>query len=153
LVARSPRLLDEPVAGIRKAEFSPNGQLLAAKEASGRVHVWNAQTGRKMVTFDDPHEGYSQLLAISPDGTMVVAKEGRSGELLRWELPSGKPLTPISDFAHSGPVAFAAGGKKLIWSVGPKLTLYDLETQERSPLTATDRPHPIHCLAVAADGK
>ena len=84
---RYPALRAEPI-GFWNFAVSRDGQILASTTRSGRVDVWNVQTG---VRQGDPlyHPGWVYRCSFSADGTLLVTAchDGRSRV---WDLRSGQ---------------------------------------------------------------
>ena len=69
--------------------FSPNGQLLAAGSADGRIHVWRVATGQSVLTLQ-AHEESVWGVAFSPDGRMLASCSA-DGSVRLWDSNSGVP--------------------------------------------------------------
>lgn len=69
--------------------ISPDGTLVAAASAGGRVKVWEIETGRELHKFDDIAGGVDAI-RFSPDGNMLAG----CGDLqvVLWDLRSGQHL-------------------------------------------------------------
>lgn len=81
--------------------FSPDGsRVLTAGPGGAMVKVWEAATGRLMRSFGEVHKYQRQaVLAISPDGSHVVAGDGSLGDdasgLNIWDASSGKVVLTL----------------------------------------------------------
>ena len=63
-------------------EYSPDGFLLAS--FSGAITLWEAGTGRQIVTLPDPF--HSTMLSFSSDGAMLAAGSWSSGTVTLWDV-------------------------------------------------------------------
>src|SRR5262249_9300604 len=79
--------------------FSPDGKLLAAGSANGRVRLWTV--GGRLVRVLDGHEGLIWSLAFAPDGK-TLATAGEDGTARLWELATGKERARLAGHRGSG---------------------------------------------------
>jgi WD40 repeat protein/serine/threonine protein kinase len=100
--------------------FSSDGKRLVtgglepgeAKESvSGVVKVWDAETGRKLVTLKG-HELPVTGVAISSDGKRV-ASAAKDGDVKVWDAEAGKELFTCQRWRARGDVAFSPDGKRV----------------------------------------
>jgi WD40 repeat protein len=64
--------------------FSQDGQFIATGSADGTVKVWEAETGKELVTLTG-HTGIVSGVAFSPDGTRL-ATASRDGTMRVYAL-------------------------------------------------------------------
>jgi WD40 repeat protein len=134
------------------AVFSPDGRYVAQGGSEGKVRVWNAHTGEKVL------EGAGHLMhvgqvAFSPDGKRL-ASPGGEGLILIWDLETKQTVQKLRghrSYVHA--VAFSPDGRRLV-SGSKDLTacLWDLES---GLCTMTLRGHVSEVWGVAffPDGK
>jgi len=102
--------------------FSNDGQVLAGSDVSGKVTVWDTQTGAVKKVFTD-HTDVVDALAFSPDGKLL-ASGGYDSTIFVWDLASGLVVTKLSDTDKVTSVAFSHDGKLLAgggWSKSVRL--------------------------------
>jgi WD40 repeat protein len=122
LAQRLTRRLAQQEGGIHEAAVSPNGALLAAVTAEGRIRLWDLKTGKAGAHLPG-HTGPPRLhaLAFSPDGKML-ATGGADGQLRLWDVArpftAGLKATLSWKFADKAPrwvmtLAFHPNGRTL----------------------------------------
>lgn len=119
-----------PPGGIA---FSPDGQMLYAAGAQGRVSQWELDDGTETTLVDLELDGFSNIvdLAVSPDsGTLAVATMSAVGEdhaIRRYDTESSAELPPaIVDRRFLGGLGFSPDGASLAYSSSRGLVLWDL---------------------------
>ncbi|MBD1549265.1 TIR domain-containing protein [Roseibium aggregatum] len=117
---------------IAEASFNPDGTLVLARTSDGSAHLWNAMTGRTVMTFDTQGEAVTSL-AFSPDGSRIVtAFQGHRGMV--WDTKSGRKLSELSGCQDkvkdrwSNIIAVFSPSGKLIVTAGASLCAWDAET-------------------------
>lgn len=111
--------------------FSPDGQYLAAGDASGRVALWDGRLEQRLGVLAAPDTTtyqYVSALAFSTDG-QILAVSSDEGTLQLWDTASrqriGSPLLAPGDTVHA--LAFSPDGGKL-YAAGEHtpLQIYDI---------------------------
>jgi WD40 repeat protein len=121
--ATEARLLD-PVTGVEilrlpgpggrmsTTQFLPDGRRAAGLTQSGKLVVWDTQSGGTLWSADG-HDGTAYRLAVSPDGRRIASG---ANELVLWDADSGLRL--LTTRVHSTPLydlAFSLDGVRLAW--------------------------------------
>ena len=120
----SIRVEDWRKTHLDEAVLSPNGNLVAA-DMNGKLTIWSAITGEKMLLID-PSPIYVSRFVFSPDG-QSVAGSGIDGRVYIWDTMSG--LEKFKVQAHiSSYIAFSPDGKRVATGSVSDLTLWDIET-------------------------
>ena len=84
---------------INSVAFSPDGKRLATGSEESNVKIWNAQTGKELMTLRG-HERPVNSVAFSPDGKRLAS--GSDDKLAKiWETQTGKELMTLP--GHRGP--------------------------------------------------
>jgi RNA polymerase sigma factor (sigma-70 family) len=100
--------------------FSPDGKRIASGSMvfssgpqGGAVKVWDAQTGRELLSFKAYTGGLGIVsLAFSPDGKrLATACEGPRNPVKVWDAQTGQEVLSVPGFFKS--VAFSPDGKRL----------------------------------------
>jgi WD40 repeat protein/tRNA A-37 threonylcarbamoyl transferase component Bud32 len=161
-------------AGACSLAFSPDGRRLACGGGNplrsgtpARVTVWDAATGRLLLTMKGKHSGPVTSVAFSPDGTRLAsastgldyprlvrgdlkALTAPKGEVFLWDADTGKEVTQLAGCAS---VAFSPDGHYLATAGSHSaVLLYDVQTGRQE--IAFDGPAgKIEDVAFSPDGK
>jgi WD40 repeat protein/tRNA A-37 threonylcarbamoyl transferase component Bud32 len=135
------------------AVFSPDGHFLASGGLENTVKVWDASTGREVLTLRG-HRDTVNSVAFSPDGQQLAS--GSSDTTVRlWDARSGKPIGTLA--LNAGNVRFVTyspDGKRLAVSALTRNEQMDLTTGRRVSLWDVFRYKLLHeenCEAVNGD--
>jgi WD40 repeat protein len=101
--------------------FSPTGDRLLTLSADRIPRIWDAASGKLLVTLSDPKrstkEKSSRRAAFSPDGRLAATDS--HGNLEIWDTASGKRLSSVRTATlDSSQMEFSADGRRLITSPG-----------------------------------
>jgi WD40 repeat protein len=139
------------------AAFAPDGQTLATVGAEEpTIHLWAAETGRKLRTLKG-HETAVSSLAFSPDGKLL-ASGGIAGDtaLRFWDASTGKQVGTLS--GHSGQISsleFARDSETLVSASmdEERVRLWRVSTgKEFRAFAIGEQPLGFHCT-LSPDGK
>jgi len=112
----SLELLILKTGSIDDIAFSPNGtQLATVSLVDSNAKIWDASTGRLLITFSG-HTGGVSHVAFDPDGTRI-ATASADGTAKVWDVSNGKELFTLvghADIVSS--VSFSPDGTRLITS-------------------------------------
>jgi WD40 repeat protein/tRNA A-37 threonylcarbamoyl transferase component Bud32 len=127
-------------------------ELTNPRKAKGIVHVWDAETGRIIVTFDK-QTGIVDTLAISPDGKRIASSSiSEDDRIAVWDAGSGREVTYLKGHAsHVHRLRFSPDGRWLAsGSTDGCLKLWDTATfHEVFSLNAHGAP--VYDLAFTPD--
>src|SRR5262249_40641151 len=112
---------------VSSLAFSPNGKYLASASQDQSVRVWDAWTGRELLTLKPGNYGGVNGVAFSPDGKWLAAAcgvipfdRGQASEVKVWDVPSGREVHTFKRQTSGGgnpvvftSVAFSPDGKWL----------------------------------------
>jgi WD40 repeat protein len=144
-----------------RVAISPDGATIAAggfQDRPEEIDLWDARSGqvlrRLKVSSEQPGvRPMVYCLAFSPDGRSLIACSGTRLSLLRWEVATGKELTPIGP--HDGGLNWAAfspdGRSVAVASMGRTVYLWETATG-RARLILKDRGYTT-TLAFSPDGR
>ena len=111
-------------------KYSPDGTRLASGGAGG-ITVWDAQTGRKLMSFRE--NAYTWVVAVdwSPNGKRLASSESNAVKI--WDVSTGRSVRTIRGHNDSiRSVAWHPDGKKLASSSEDGTAMiFDIQSGER----------------------
>jgi WD40 repeat protein/transcriptional regulator with XRE-family HTH domain len=136
--------------------FSPDGRHIASANDGG-ANVWDATTGKNLVTFNGHGEGVAlNGIAYSPDGKWI-ATSGNDATIKVWDSETGAEIFTL--IGHTGPtfgVAFSPDGQYLATSsVDRTVKVWKLPKageQVPEPLTLYGNTGAVYQVAFSPDG-
>ncbi len=131
--ARRPiprRLGSEPLIGTVVA-YSPDGSLLATSSWSTaglrRILIRDADSGEIRREITPPAAPFA--LVFDPSGRRLASGDIK-GNLLVWDLATGRPLHRFDPGNETRSIAFLDGGRSLVTEGRDGIVIYDLRTGE-----------------------
>jgi WD40 repeat protein len=155
-IASGRQVLNIPGAAGDKGGviYSPDGSRIATSCCEGSPTIWDARTGRKLLTLEGPTgaQAFSGV-AWSADGGLV-ATGGTDGMARVWDARSGRQL--ISLVGHAGAVAMVAfnpDGTRLLTGGGDGAArVWDVTPAGGSEWMGGAEPSPLWGVAYSNDG-
>jgi WD40 repeat protein len=143
--------------GVRSVAYSPDGQRLATASWDMTARVWDAATGRALLTLKGHASGVHSV-AWSPDG-LRLATGSADGTAKVWPAAGGRELLTLK--GHAAPVlcvAWSADGQRLATgSQDGTVRVWDAHAgrEVHPPLEchAGGVPGVVFCVAWSPDGK
>ncbi len=120
-------------ASVSSMAWLPNNLTLASTGQQQTVNIWNTELRKSERTYRKDIVGKSDSIAISQDGKLLAAGEGR-GEIQIWDLESGEMFSSqvhTNDVEH---LAFANNQGKLILAssgMDRRVILTEVRIQQR----------------------
>jgi WD40 repeat protein len=139
--------------------LSHDGKRIAVFE-TGKVHVWEVETGKTLRQFDYPfHPGYVEPVAISADGKRVIAFNANSG-VQAWDVETGEVLFTHEEVGRSRAsmgIGFLADGtavysRNFSTEDGNFVALHDAKTKKELTQFKGELGHSF-ALDINPDGK
>ncbi|MEG4441546.1 NACHT domain-containing protein [Microcoleus sp. AT9_B5] len=84
---------------VRSVIFSPDGQLLATGDSDGVVRLWEASSGREILTCKG-HTNVVESVAFSPDGE-ILASASYDKTIKLWDVQTGECLKVLQGHTES----------------------------------------------------
>jgi WD40 repeat protein len=113
----------------RTLAFAPQGSRLAVA-GDGEAAIWDASTGRKLVTLTSPGSSQATEIAWSPDGTRLVTSAD-DGVLRFWNASDGRVLASLYTFASSRDWLLVALAGLVAWRAGDQVSFNKSLTDRR----------------------
>lgn len=119
---------------ISAVAFLPDGRHVLAGDTQGHLTLWNVENGRLISQFSMKSSFPINGIAVSQDGKRaIVSSLNRNlsfdtlsqGEIVLWELPSGRAIHTLDDMKGAHGLAMAPDGKHSLTADGKVLRLWD----------------------------
>ncbi|HAZ44466.1 MAG TPA: hypothetical protein DDW76_09415 [Cyanobacteria bacterium UBA11369] len=126
--------------------FSPDGQLLAASDYRGQIHLWQVGKGEKLFTLN-AHIFVTRSVVFSPDG-QILASASDDKTVKLWNLQTRQCIITLHGHTHRvSSIAFSPQGNILASGGDDKMVkLWDVITGE---CHATLQGHTSRIRAIA----
>jgi WD40 repeat protein len=126
-----PRMLSEPLRGVKALAFSPDGKMLAAAFGVGQVNLWTLDSAQAPQTFAATETDHQDIegarVVFSPDGRFLALSGTLASAVTVWELGRGQRVARLvggshgvhaMEFSHGGKRFAATGGDAVVrlWS-------------------------------------
>src|SRR5262249_11089158 len=166
-----PRAVGRPMkhhGPVQAVVFSPDGLHLATASSDGTPGVWEAATGRQVLTLKPGQvNDHISAVAFSPNGVFLATADSR-GIAQVWNATNGQPFGPAIQ-PNTNPVAsvaFSADGRYLatvneqgadVWDVSANrnanLKVFSTSPKDASPMDATFLCIPLSSFVFSPGGK
>jgi WD40 repeat protein/tRNA A-37 threonylcarbamoyl transferase component Bud32 len=136
----------------RGRAYSPSGSQIVSADGDGTAKVWDAVTGRKLLTLTG-HTDAVRGATFSPDGRHL-ASAGADGTVRVWNVVTGQALLTLR--GHSDQVynaVYSPDGRRIA-SAGRDGTVRVWDAAAGGALlTIGDQTGPVHDIAFSPDGR
>jgi WD40 repeat protein len=138
--------------GVSSVAFSPDGQRIVTGGAGRTAKVWEAASGRELLTLAG-HTGGIFSVVFSPDGQRIVT--GSFDQTAKvWEAASGRELLTLhghTDRINS--VAFSPDGQRIVTGSGDKTAKVWEAASGRELLTLKGHGSGVSSVVFSHDGQ
>ena len=136
------RRLHLPAGEVTALAVTTDGSRVAIGHEDGTVAVVRLDIGR-IVPMREPHEGFVESVAFSPDGTRLATAGDNDGRVLVWNPRTGERVDVLTGHgAGLRAIAFADAGRTLVSSgLDSTLIAWDV-ANDRAMLRSFDVPGP-----------
>ncbi|HAG83780.1 MAG TPA: NTPase (NACHT family), partial [Cyanobacteria bacterium UBA12227] len=140
------------IADVLSVAFSPDSNLLATGGTDGMVRLWEAASGREILSCKG-HTDWVRSVAFSPDGKTLAS--GSADQTIKlWDISTGECLNTFQE--HTSRVyslAFSPDGKTLAsGSADQTVKLWNINTG-KCLNTFQEHTSWVYSLAFSPDGK
>ncbi len=139
---------------VTTVAWSPNSRLVASGGVDATIQVWEALTGKMVLTFN--HPGAVQKLVWTHDGRYLISASGE-GPILVWDVQQQQPvLTHNISYALSDALAVSPDGHLVASGGGNQSGNALIEIWERATgrvRTTIQYPRGVADLSWSPDGK
>ncbi len=136
---------------VETLAFSRDGKRLATGSGDGTARVWDAATGRELLTLKGHTRDVSSVM-YSPDGKYLLTGS-HAGTAKVWDAATGQVKLTLKGPEGFSSVAFSPDGKRIITDgYGITAKVWDVATG-RVMLTLKGHTRDVRCVAFSPDGK
>ncbi len=150
--SRIREVLSGHKSSVQDLAFDPEGERLASASLDGTVIVWNALSGKKLLTLTG-HKAAIYGVAFSPDGKLLATGHV-DGKAIVHDLSSGQIVLTLN--GHTAAVhdlVFSPDGFRLVTvDSDGKAAVWEVPSG-RELRTLTAHTTAINCVAFSPDGK
>jgi WD40 repeat protein len=114
--------------GLKHVKFSPDSQKVMTSYYTDPVGVWDAATGKRLLSLGRPHSGAA---AFSPDGMQIVAGGWETARI--FDATTGKELLVVNG-EHAGTVSdlsYSHDGEQIVSISETNVYVWDAKTGEQ----------------------
>jgi WD40 repeat protein len=152
MAPRSTRAAIPSIVNPTAAVFSADGTLLAIGARDGTLRLLQAESGKPTRTFNPPTATTITSIALSPDGTRVMAGEN-GARMQLWDLSTARLLrTTETGIERIFSLGMSHDGQRIVVSDGLKFELREVATDRLIHTFERGDQHPSPVL-LSPDGK
>lgn len=143
--------LDYRPSRFNSVAFSPDGTRVVVADYDGRVHLWDAPSGKFLRSFE-AHSDVTRSAVFSPDGKRILtASHDRTVRI--WDADRGDLLTTLqghSDMVTS--VAISRDGSRIVSASGDKTARLWSPSKDSSLMTLRGHSGAVNTAIFSSDG-
>jgi WD40 repeat protein len=141
---------------VKALVFSPDGKYIATAEKvllmtgfEGLLGIWNAKTGKNIVTM--VHEDEVSSIDFSPDGK-YLASAGHDKTARLWDIETGEEVARVNHDSSVSDVAFSPDGRYLATASEFAVQVWDL-TNDRNNFKTITHENFVNAVKFSPDGR
>jgi WD40 repeat protein/tRNA A-37 threonylcarbamoyl transferase component Bud32 len=117
--------LDRHESGVQGVAFTPDGTRIVSASHS-EICTWDARSGALLKSWAGPRDEFS--LALTPDGTRLLAGDEKSQVARVWEVATGRLLAELKHPVPPAKVAVSPNGVWFAVGGGETVQLWDAQS-------------------------
>ncbi|MEO0348883.1 MAG: NB-ARC domain-containing protein [Cyanobacteria bacterium P01_A01_bin.15] len=147
----SKSVFSESLGSAITVAFSPDGQLLAAGDTNGEIHVWTVANSQKILSWKG-HNGWIWSVAFSPEGGQL-ASSAEDQTIKVWDITTGLLITTLAGHTKRvSTVIWHPNGQQMIsGSEDSTVKIWDWANSHCVKMLAHEAA--VDPIALSADGK
>ena len=117
-------------ARVWSATYSADGQRIVTASMDKTAKVWDAQTGKELMTLTGHHDSEVKSAAYSPNGERIVTAGSWNGTARIWDAQTGTELLTLSHAGGIVSAAYSPDGQWIVTASGDTAKVWEANTDQ-----------------------